>query len=219
MQALYSGSAWVSWLAAFYSRLGLVSLALRGLNYQVTHTIRVVRSTDEEEYLDGTHKTIRIYELQGFLFFGTAHNFYTLIKEQLEDPNDEINHLILSFRHVSGIDASEQILKRFSWRRIRGTAQFQLLNFRKGINSAWLGSSHPLLSPIKILPLSMMLWDPLESMLRGLLKSLDHCSVGLRHDLEMQRRQKYCSKPLSRRNMRMAISYVDKEKRQTIYTS
>ena len=83
----------------FAARASIVSVVRSQLSGEAYRS-RVVRSTDEEEFLDGAHKTIRIYELQGFLFFGTAHNFYTLIKEQLEDPNDEINHLILSFRHV-----------------------------------------------------------------------------------------------------------------------
>ncbi len=96
----------------FAARASIVSVVRSQLSGEAYRS-RVVRSTDEEEFLDGAHKTIRIYELQGFLFFGTAHNFYTLIKKQLEDPNDEINHLILSFRHVSGIDASaEQILQK-----------------------------------------------------------------------------------------------------------
>lgn len=96
----------------FAARASIISIVRSQLSGEAYRS-RIVRSTDEEVYLDGAHKTIRIYELQGFLFFGTAHNFYTLIKEQLEDKNDEIRHLILSFRHVSGIDASaEQILQK-----------------------------------------------------------------------------------------------------------
>lgn len=96
----------------FAARASIISIVRSQLSGEAYRS-RVVRSTDEEEFLDGAHKTIRIYELQGFLFFGTAHNFYTLIKEQLEDTNDEVRHLILSFRHVSGIDASaEQILQK-----------------------------------------------------------------------------------------------------------
>ena len=96
----------------FAARASIISIVRSQLSGEAYRS-RVVRSTDEEEFLDGAHKTIRIYELQGFLFFGTAHNFYTLIKEQLEDKNDEVRHLILSFRHVSGIDASaEQILQK-----------------------------------------------------------------------------------------------------------
>ena len=96
----------------FAARASIISIVRSQLSGEAYRS-RVVRSTDEEEFLDGAHKTIRIYELQGFLFFGTAHNFYTLIKEQLEDDEEDIRHLILSFRHVSGIDASaEQILQK-----------------------------------------------------------------------------------------------------------
>ena len=96
----------------FAARASIISIVRSQLSGEAYRS-RVVRSPDEEAYLDGAHKTICIYELQGFLFFGTAHNFYTLIKEQLEDTDDEVRHLILSFRHVSGIDASaEQILQK-----------------------------------------------------------------------------------------------------------
>ena len=96
----------------FAARASIISIVRSQLSGEAYRS-RIVRSPDEEAYLDGAHKTIRIYELQGFLFFGTAHNFYTLIKERLEDTDDEVRHLILSFRHVSGIDASaEQILQK-----------------------------------------------------------------------------------------------------------
>tara|TARA_Y100001958_G_scaffold159131_1_gene159359 strand:- start:283 stop:2472 length:2190 start_codon:yes stop_codon:yes gene_type:complete len=96
----------------FSARASIVSIVRSQLSGEAYRS-RIVRSTDEEEFLDGSHKTIRIYELQGFLFFGTAHNFYTLIKNQLENKDNDIRHLILSFRHVSGIDASaEQILQK-----------------------------------------------------------------------------------------------------------
>jgi SulP family sulfate permease len=72
-----------------------------------------VRSADEEVYLGNLNQSIRIYELQGFLFFGTAHNFYTKIKNDLQDKSSPIRHVILSFKHVSGVDASaEQILQK-----------------------------------------------------------------------------------------------------------
>lgn len=96
----------------FAARASIVSIVRTQMSGEAYRS-RIVRSRDEEEFLDDVHKTIRIYELQGFLFFGTAHNFYTLIKEQLENKDDDIGHIILSFRHVSGIDASaEQILTK-----------------------------------------------------------------------------------------------------------
>ena len=96
----------------FAARASIVSVVRAELSGEAYRS-RVVRSRDEEMFLDDVHKSIRIYELQGFLFFGTAHNFYTLIKDELEDPEQRINHIILSFKHVSGIDASaEQILQK-----------------------------------------------------------------------------------------------------------
>lgn len=96
----------------FAARASIVSIVRTQMSGEAYRS-RIVRSRDEEEFLDEVHKTIRIYELQGFLFFGTAHNFYTLIKDQLENKDDDVRHIILSFRHVSGIDASaEQILNK-----------------------------------------------------------------------------------------------------------
>lgn len=96
----------------FAARASVVSVVRAELSGEAYRS-RVVRSSDEEAFLDDVHKSIRIYELQGFLFFGTAHNFYTLIKEKLEDKNEAIDHIILSFKHVSGIDASaEQVLQK-----------------------------------------------------------------------------------------------------------
>ena len=96
----------------FAARASIVSIVRTQMSGEAYRS-RIVRSRDEEEFLDDVHKTIRIYELQGFLFFGTAHNFYTLIKDQLENKDNDIGHIILSFRHVSGIDASaEQILTK-----------------------------------------------------------------------------------------------------------
>lgn len=96
----------------FSARASIISIVRSQLSGEAYRS-RVVRSKDEEDFLDGVHKTIRIYELQGFFFFGTAHNFYTLIKDELDNQGHDIQHLILSFRHVSGIDASaEQILQK-----------------------------------------------------------------------------------------------------------
>jgi len=96
----------------FAARASIVSVVRVELSGEAYRS-RVVRSREEEAFLNNVHRSIRIYELQGFLFFGTAHNFYTLIKEELEKPDSGIEHIILSFKHVSGIDASaEQILQK-----------------------------------------------------------------------------------------------------------
>lgn len=96
----------------FAARASFVSVVRQELSGEAYRS-RVVRSPAEETHLKELNKTIRIYELQGFLFFGTAHNFYTKIKAELESQDNEVGHLILSFKHVTGVDASaEQILQK-----------------------------------------------------------------------------------------------------------
>ena len=96
----------------FAARASFVSVVRQELSGEAYRS-RVVRSADEEAFLRDANSSIRICELQGFLFFGTAYNFYTQIKDELEDDTQPIRHLILSFKHVSGIDASaEQILQK-----------------------------------------------------------------------------------------------------------
>lgn len=96
----------------FAARASFVSVVRQELS-GAAYRSRVVRSPDEEALLKELNTSIRIYELQGFLFFGTAYNFYTKIKEELEQSEVPVRHLILSFKHVSGIDASaEQVLQK-----------------------------------------------------------------------------------------------------------
>lgn len=96
----------------FAARASFVSVVRQEMSGE-GYRSRIVRSADEEVYLGHLNQSIRIYELQGFLFFGTAHNFYTKIKGDLQDKSSPIRHVILSFKHVSGVDASaEQILQK-----------------------------------------------------------------------------------------------------------
>lgn len=96
----------------FAARASFVSVVRQEMSGE-GYRSRIVRSADEEAYLSNLNQSIRIYELQGFLFFGTAHNFYTKIKGDLQDKSSPIRHVILSFKHVSGVDASaEQILQK-----------------------------------------------------------------------------------------------------------
>ena len=96
----------------FAARASFVSVVRQELSGEAYRS-RVVRSADEEAQLKQLNKTIRIYELQGFLFFGTAYGFYNKIKDELENQDAPVRHLILSFKHVTGVDASaEQVLQK-----------------------------------------------------------------------------------------------------------
>lgn len=91
----------------FAARASIVNVVRQELSGEA-YKSRIVRSRDEEAYLADLSQSIRIYELQGFLFFGTTYNFYAKIKDELENAETPIRHIILSFRHISGIDASAE---------------------------------------------------------------------------------------------------------------
>lgn len=48
----------------------------------------------------------RIYELQGYLFFGTAERLYARVTRVIEDADSPIRRMVFDFRRVAGIDAS-----------------------------------------------------------------------------------------------------------------
>ena len=49
---------------------------------------------------------MRIFELQRFLFFGTAHRLLEAVRERVVDTDDGPRFVVLDFGHVTGLDAS-----------------------------------------------------------------------------------------------------------------
>ncbi|MGI1661548.1 cyclic nucleotide-binding domain-containing protein [Palleronia sp. KMU-117] len=47
-----------------------------------------------------------IFELQGFLFFGTANGLFERVSAEITRPGASIHHLLIDFRRVSGLDVS-----------------------------------------------------------------------------------------------------------------
>ncbi len=76
------------------------------------HTLDHLRSTVERDpkqvaMLRESGAAVAVFELQGFLFFGTAERLRTRLKERLDDPSlPTLRRLILDFRHVSGMDSA-----------------------------------------------------------------------------------------------------------------
>jgi SulP family sulfate permease len=67
----------------------------------------VERPHPHTELLRQEGKALIILELQGYIFFGTANNIHTQLKERLKsDREDPPRVVMLDFRRVSGIDAS-----------------------------------------------------------------------------------------------------------------
>jgi SulP family sulfate permease len=89
-----------------YSRTGAVRHTMSGTTYQS----KVDRPRIYGQLLRQRGDRLHILELQGFLFFGTAHSLLEQVRERLADtgrPRPEF--VVLDFRRVTGIDASAAI--------------------------------------------------------------------------------------------------------------
>lgn len=96
----------------------LVSALLFVFSYMTTKTVRhtlsrqnyqsyVMRPPAHEELLQQQGKRLAIFELQGFIFFGSAHTLVEQIQNRIEkSPSSALNFLLLDFRLVTGVDSS-----------------------------------------------------------------------------------------------------------------
>lgn len=98
-----------------YSRVGAVKHLLSGALY---HSSRV-RSSSHTAVLQEHGEEVRIFMLQGFLFFGSADRLYRQFGDVLQGASRPMRYAILDFRHVSGIDSSAVS----SFRKIANLAQ------------------------------------------------------------------------------------------------
>jgi len=86
-----------------YSRINVVKHTLSGANFRST----VDRPTAQRQLLREKGEQLYILQLQGFIFFGTAQNLLTQIRQRCQDPNRPRPHfVVLDFRRVSGFDSS-----------------------------------------------------------------------------------------------------------------
>lgn len=82
-----------------------------------TYSSRVDRAPEEAAFLSETGERTRLYWLQGFLFFGTAHTLLARLRDDVADEKTDI--VILDFRRVTGADSSAA----FSFFQIRQLAE------------------------------------------------------------------------------------------------
>jgi SulP family sulfate permease len=86
-----------------YSRINVVKHTLSGANFRST----VDRPIAHRQLLREKGEQLYILQLQGFVFFGTAHNLLNQIRQRVKDPNSpRLRFVVLDFRRVSGFDAS-----------------------------------------------------------------------------------------------------------------
>lgn len=68
---------------------------------------RVSRNAMHEEWLSVNADRMSIFGLQGYIFFGTAHNLHEEIMNHVTNASQQpLDCVILDFRHVTGIDTS-----------------------------------------------------------------------------------------------------------------
>ena len=91
----------IALFVANYSRINVVKYALTG----TTHHSNVDRPTYHMRVLNEKGSQLYIMKLHGFIFFGTAHNLLTLIRQRMESA-EPIRFLVLDFRLVTGLDTS-----------------------------------------------------------------------------------------------------------------
>ena len=86
-----------------YSQVEVVKHASSGTTFRS----RVNRQRRQREYLDAHSKEFFILKLQGYIFFGTAHNLYDQIRKHVENSDQgALRWLLLDFSQVSGLDST-----------------------------------------------------------------------------------------------------------------
>jgi SulP family sulfate permease len=86
-----------------YSRVEFVKDTLSG----VTYRSNMERPKEHRQLLEEKAEQIFILRLQGFLFFGTAQNLLTRIRERINDKSKPaLRFLILDFHRVAALDSS-----------------------------------------------------------------------------------------------------------------
>jgi SulP family sulfate permease len=86
-----------------YSRGDVVNRAISGAAYRSN----VDRDPGHLAILRAHGERIHVFELQGYLFFGTASSLLDRIKERLDDARQqEARFVVIDFRRVTGLDSS-----------------------------------------------------------------------------------------------------------------
>ncbi len=89
--------------AVNYSKVQLVKFSFTGGEYRSSHE----RSAEDQALLGRHGGEIRIFVLQGFIFFGMADRLYRSVLElALPDAGPAARHVVLDLRLVHGMDAS-----------------------------------------------------------------------------------------------------------------
>jgi sulfate permease, SulP family len=89
-----------------YSRVSVIKYALNGRSYRS----RVNRNGRQYQVLAEQGEQTQMLQLQGYLFFGTAHSLFEQIREITRRPDGPpVRYWLLDFRRVTGIDSTAML--------------------------------------------------------------------------------------------------------------
>jgi len=103
-----------------YSRIRIIRYETTGSEFRSN----IARDADQGRLLKSAGNQIRIFTLQGYLFFGTAGSLYRNVLASIDAYKDEpIRYVILDFAQVIGVDSSatlnfEKLSQRLVERKI-----------------------------------------------------------------------------------------------------
>ncbi|NND81547.1 MAG: SLC26A/SulP transporter family protein [Gammaproteobacteria bacterium] len=103
-----------------YSRINIIRYQASGVDIRSN----LVRDQTQNAILQKHGNQVRLFKLQGFLFFGTAGTLYRELLESVNKPeNENLRYVILDFSQVIGADSSatlnfEKLAQRLAERKI-----------------------------------------------------------------------------------------------------
>jgi SulP family sulfate permease len=111
-----------------YGRLNVIKAELSGRDFRSD----VERSPRADGILREVGERVVTFEIQGFIFFGTAIGLLAHIRERIEASTQKIEFVILGFANVDGLDAAAH----FALRKLKTFAKMQdICLLYSGLNS------------------------------------------------------------------------------------
>ncbi len=102
------GAGLIAAIVLFVIRYSQIDVVKHSLTAREQRS-NIERAAAETKYLDEVGEAVLILELQGFIFFGTAHRILSQVRAQL-GTTPGLRFVICDFRLVSGIDSSALII-------------------------------------------------------------------------------------------------------------
>ncbi len=110
---------------------------------------RVVRQPAEQLVLDANAKQLAIYQLTGYLFFGSFTTVVDRVRMRLESNRGAPDFIVLDFRHVTGIDSSGfELLDRLAAEAAEVDAEILVSNLDAALESRGAGPGRKLFAKL-----------------------------------------------------------------------